>query len=55
MNELQKQYVKTVATMSTDCLMGGITYQTFLANLDMIVMQLQEMEWDEETKNRIMD
>lgn len=48
MNEKQKNYVELVASMSVDCLAGEITYETFLANLAaVIVMQLQEMEWDE--------
>ena len=51
MTDQQMKYVKLVSTMAIDCLMGGITYQTFLANLDMIVMQLQEMEWDKEADN----
>ena len=44
MNEKQKEYLRTIAAMSSDCLCGGITYKTYLLNLDIIVMQLKEME-----------
>ena len=37
----QRKYVELVASMSVDCLNEGITYETFLSNLEMIVMQLK--------------
>lgn len=39
-----KQFVELIISMSTDFLMGKITKETYISNLEMIVKRLKEIE-----------
>lgn len=40
----REDYAKLIVSMSTDCLMAKITWETYLKNLNMIVNILNEKE-----------
>jgi|WetSurMetagenome_2_1015567.scaffolds.fasta_scaffold1885488_1 hypothetical protein len=44
MNEEIKKYLVMIAAMSVDCSFGGITFETYLANLKAVIPVMERLE-----------
>ena len=43
MTAIQRKYIEIILTMSSDCLTCGISYGTYLKNLEMMLRQMREL------------
>lgn len=43
MTAIQRKYIEIILTMSSDCLTGGISYGTYLKNIEMMLKTMKEL------------
>lgn len=45
MDEAEREkYIELIASMSVDCLAGGITWKTYIANMNLIMSTINDKE-----------
>jgi hypothetical protein len=44
MTAIQRKYIETMLAMASDCLSGGIAYETYIKTISMMLRHLEELQ-----------